>query len=553
MVGTFTCNLPGTDTDGLWFFYTKAGDIAGNIESVTGSDTSIIVDTTKPAIPTLISVENPAQDGRLNLSWTPGTDTNLAGYKIHYGTQSGTYTQVVSVFVSTSSTLDSLTNGTCYYIVISAYDKAGNESDRSNELSGVPTGSLTKIRIEDQVGIEIGTVNITTDGTLTLYLRGYDNQNNLIGYVAGTWTILEGIGTCNPTYSTMTIFDPTRVGVGTITATDSVHTDTTEAITVAAGYAHYFKVEASPDNIIIPTKATFTLTIIPYDKDNNPTTYNGTALITDLTNTISTNTTGIINAEWRGSLTITKSLNTGIDTITVTSGTRTGKGTILIYIDKNTPVIVENEHGTIATIETGTLTECFVITIKDARDSATFTTVEKPAKPIGVCIDVTITGTSGTEFHEGFVIFVEVPYKKANLGGIDESTLRLYTYNAGSNTWNIVPSSWPDTDKNIIYGTLTHLTWVVPLGLVTFAPDNNHVKVYPNPCKKSNTINFANMSNGAIIKIYNIAGELVKEIPVTKSPQEWNISEGKIASGVYVYVVTGGGGGKSVGKIGIVK
>jgi hypothetical protein len=61
------------------------------------------------------------------------------------------------------------------------------------------------------------------------------------------------------------------------------------------------------------------------------------------------------------------------------------------------------------------------------------------------------------------------------------------------------------------------------------------------------------MSNGAIIKIYNIAGELVKEIPVTKSPQEWNISQEKIASGVYVYVVTGGGGGKSVGKIGIVK
>ncbi|MEK9149370.1 MAG: T9SS type A sorting domain-containing protein, partial [Candidatus Desantisbacteria bacterium] len=92
-----------------------------------------------------------------------------------------------------------------------------------------------------------------------------------------------------------------------------------------------------------------------------------------------------------------------------------------------------------------------------------------------------------------------------------------------------------------------------------FAVNNNSVKVYPNPYKKNDAnfggdiIWFNQVSQGAVIKIYNIAGELIKEIEVRDNPQKWNISQEKIASGVYIYCVTGGSGGKSVGKIGIVK
>ncbi|MBU1754119.1 T9SS type A sorting domain-containing protein, partial [bacterium] len=58
----------------------------------------------------------------------------------------------------------------------------------------------------------------------------------------------------------------------------------------------------------------------------------------------------------------------------------------------------------------------------------------------------------------------------------------------------------------------------------------------------------------AVIKIYNIAGELIKEIDVNAVElQRWNISQENIASGIYIYTVTGGSEGKSVGKIGIVK
>ncbi|MDI6752356.1 MAG: DUF5050 domain-containing protein [bacterium] len=95
--------------------------------------------------------------------------------------------------------------------------------------------------------------------------------------------------------------------------------------------------------------------------------------------------------------------------------------------------------------------------------------------------------------------------------------------------------------------------------IIRFAGDNNKVIVYPNPYKKGDAkfggdiIWFKDVSSGSTIKVYTIAGELVDEIKVTVNPQSWKISDKKIASGVYIYTVTGGSGGKSVGKIGIIK
>ena len=77
------------------------------------------------------------------LSWVPPTTnvdetplTDLAGYKIYYGTSSGNYTEVVDTndSLSTEYTLGNLAPGT-YYFAATAYDTFGNESDYSNEVS----------------------------------------------------------------------------------------------------------------------------------------------------------------------------------------------------------------------------------------------------------------------------------------------------------------------------------------------------------------------------------------------------------------------------------
>jgi hypothetical protein len=69
-----------------------------------------------------------------NSNGTPITD--LAGYKIHYGTSSQDYTQVVSIANPSLSryVLDSLASGT-YYFAISSYNSQGTESPLSGEIT----------------------------------------------------------------------------------------------------------------------------------------------------------------------------------------------------------------------------------------------------------------------------------------------------------------------------------------------------------------------------------------------------------------------------------
>ena len=76
----------------------------------------------------------------LMLSWTaPITNedgsvlTDLAGYKLYYGTQPGQYSQVITVGDYTSAEIGDLGSGT-YYLTVTAYDIYGNESVFSNEI-----------------------------------------------------------------------------------------------------------------------------------------------------------------------------------------------------------------------------------------------------------------------------------------------------------------------------------------------------------------------------------------------------------------------------------
>jgi hypothetical protein len=77
------------------------------------------------------------------LTWEPPTEnndgtplTNLAGYRIRYGTQSGNYTSVVNLDNPGLATyvVAGLAAGT-YYFVISAYNQNGAESQLSNEAT----------------------------------------------------------------------------------------------------------------------------------------------------------------------------------------------------------------------------------------------------------------------------------------------------------------------------------------------------------------------------------------------------------------------------------
>jgi len=73
--------------------------------------------------------------GTIKLAWDSNTEPNLAGYKIYYGTVTGTYDRSIDVGNVTTYDLTGLTQGQTYFIVATAYDKSNNESGYSNEVS----------------------------------------------------------------------------------------------------------------------------------------------------------------------------------------------------------------------------------------------------------------------------------------------------------------------------------------------------------------------------------------------------------------------------------
>lgn len=81
-----------------------------------------------------LTLSAPTTTGTASLTWDPNTETDLAGYKAYMGTQSGVYGPSISVRMTTSYTASNLTGGRTYYLSITGFDSAGNESQHSTEV-----------------------------------------------------------------------------------------------------------------------------------------------------------------------------------------------------------------------------------------------------------------------------------------------------------------------------------------------------------------------------------------------------------------------------------
>jgi hypothetical protein len=71
----------------------------------------------------------------VHLAWNANTESDLAGYKIHYGTSSTNLTSSVNAGNVTNYTVTGLSLGTTYFFAATAYDASGTESGFSNIVS----------------------------------------------------------------------------------------------------------------------------------------------------------------------------------------------------------------------------------------------------------------------------------------------------------------------------------------------------------------------------------------------------------------------------------
>ncbi|TKS57740.1 MAG: hypothetical protein EWM72_03467 [Nitrospira sp.] len=100
--------------------------------SVTASGAS----NSPQQIPVSLTLNQPTvTTGSVQVAWDANTETDLAGYKIYIGIQPGIYNAPITIGNVTSYSVTNLPTGKTYYVSVTAYDTAGNESPHAPEVS----------------------------------------------------------------------------------------------------------------------------------------------------------------------------------------------------------------------------------------------------------------------------------------------------------------------------------------------------------------------------------------------------------------------------------
>jgi chitinase len=113
-----------------------------------------------------ITVAAPSHAMDVTLAWDANSESDLAGYKIYYGTHSGPpYSNTMNVPLTLQSfnpdspqyTVQGLTNGVTYYFVATAYNTQDVESDYSNEVyndisASNPAPSISLLEVNGSSG-----------------------------------------------------------------------------------------------------------------------------------------------------------------------------------------------------------------------------------------------------------------------------------------------------------------------------------------------------------------------------------------------------------------
>jgi hypothetical protein len=134
-----------------------------------------------------------------------------------------------------------------------------------------------------------------------------------------------------------------------------------------------------------------------------------------------------------------------------------------------------------------------------------------------------------------------VSYRDSDIAGLDETKLAMCRYDAVNDLWIELPST-VDAANNLITATVNHLS---TFALVQFAPAAglDAVKAYPVPFNpNSGAMTIENLTATADIKIFTVAGELVRTVDYLSANGRatWdgrNNGGSKVASGVYILYI----------------
>jgi VCBS repeat-containing protein len=321
---------------------------------------------------------------QVTLAWYPNTDSDLAGYKVYYGTSSGNYGFHYDAGNSTSYKVSNLQAGSTYYFAATAYDVYGNESDFSKEISySVPNsspvaqaGTLTTKQDTPAGGVLSATDPDGDSLTFSIASQGARGTAVVTNAATGAYTYTPNANATGTDSFTFQAKDPgglTSTAKITVTITPVNHTPVAQTGTLTTK---------------LNTAATGTLSAT--DSDGDSLTYSivtqgakGTAVVTNATTgaysyTPKTNTTGtdsfIFRAKDLGGLSSTAAI------------------TVTIKPANNAPVA---KAGTLTTKQ-GTLAGGTLSATDSDGDSLTYSIVTQGTKGTAVVTNATTGAYSYT-------------------------------------------------------------------------------------------------------------------------------------------------------------
>jgi hypothetical protein len=200
--------------------------------------------------------------GQVTLAWDPPNSvSNLAGYRIYYGTSSGNYQWTINVGKVTTYILSGLTVGTTYYAAATDYNASGLESGYSNQVVfTIPSCAYTISPPNASFPSSGGTGSVTITTTSNC---NWSTSSDI------SWiTVKSGSGlgsgsmvyTIAPNTGTTSRAAALTIAGKVFTVNENGSTTTTYVITAtASGYGSI----APSGNVVLPQGSTKTFLIIP--------------------------------------------------------------------------------------------------------------------------------------------------------------------------------------------------------------------------------------------------------------------------------------------------
>jgi hypothetical protein len=128
------------------------------------------------------------------LAWDASADSTVTGYRVSYGTRTGTYSQTLDVGKVTQYTVTGLDLSLDYFFAVQAYNGAGLVSAFSNEAmlpAPVPPGTTTISSLTANIGYPLLVSNAVTWTASGASTRGPVEYKFLIYSPQSGWTVIQ--------------------------------------------------------------------------------------------------------------------------------------------------------------------------------------------------------------------------------------------------------------------------------------------------------------------------------------------------------------------------